>query len=440
MFKRLRNRFLLLNLVTIAVIMLVAFTSIYMITYRNVQRDIDMELRRIGEFHQRLQGGTDNLRPGQAITPASGAIEGTPPATAPGNAGGPGLRNDAPFQPDRAIGFTLRTDSAWNLLDINSPLEMEEALYDEALTRVAERGRVSGQFSLDGSDWAYRVTQYGEQQTIVFLDVSARQTILTNLTYTFGLVALAMLVVLYFASRYFANRAIAPVREAFAKQKQFIADASHELKTPLTIINTNADVLLAGSDDARGGQAKWLGYIKAETERMTRLTNDLLYLTELDESRVRMLHAIFNLSDAVENRMLTMEAVLYEHRIDLQADIEPGLQAHGNAEQIKQVLTILLDNAVKYTPARGAVTLQLRRLQQEAVLTVSNTGQGIAPEHLPRLFDRFYRTDTSRARGQGGYGLGLAIARSIVEQHRGRIYASSVPGVSTTFHLHLPLA
>jgi two-component system sensor histidine kinase CiaH len=274
--------------------------------------------------------------------------------------------------------------------------------------------------------------------SVVYLDVTAQQKIITNLIYTFSLVGLIMLIVIFFTSRFFANRSIAPVKEAFLKQKQFIADASHELKTPLAVINTNADVLLANSEDTIDNQAKWLHRIKSETERMKTLTNDLLYLTEMDDSRASMIYTNFNGSDAIESVILTMEAVVFEKDISLTYEIEPNLNLHGNSEQIKQVVMILLDNAIKYTNAKGAISLTFKKHHHEHLLTVTNTGEGISSEHLARIFDRFYRADTSRSRKQGGYGLGLAIAKSIVEQHKGKIYAKSVPHEVTSFYVQLP--
>lgn len=162
-----------------------------------------------------------------------------------------------------------------------------------------------------------------------------------------------MLVALFFVSRYFANRSIQPVREAFDKQKQFIADASHELKTPLSIINTNADVLLAAGEETIRSQEKWLHYIKSETERMTRLSNDLLYLTEMEDSRDHPLFAKFDLSEAVETIILTMEAVIFEKELILDYDIEPAITVYGNREQIKQVVMILLDSAINIRTPRG---------------------------------------------------------------------------------------
>ncbi|NQX46429.1 GHKL domain-containing protein [Paenibacillus tritici] len=419
MFHKLRTRFLIVNLVTISVIMLIAFATIYIIMYVNVQNDINMALHRIADMQQ---------RPGDSPFPR-GSGEGKVPMDK-----GP----MDPYQPERSVSFTVQTDASGTLLTKESKFTMDDEFYDAALKEALRIDKDTGRFTLDGSRWIFMVKSTSGGKQLVFMDITAQQSILTNLIYTFTAVGLLMLIILYFTSRYFAGRSIAPVREAFDKQKQFIADASHELKTPLTIINTNADVLLANSDDTIRNQAKWLQYIKSETERMTRLTNDLLYLTEMDDSRTAMLHTRFNISEAVENIILTMEAVIFEKNITFSYDLQPELTVHGNSEQLKQVVMILLDNAVKYTNPKGAVHLSLYKHNSDVLLSASNTGEGIAAEHLTRIFDRFYRTDTSRARKQGGYGLGLAIAKSIVDQHKGRIYAKSVVGESTTFYLQLP--
>ncbi len=421
MFKKLRNRFLIVNLTTISVIMLIAFASIYVIMYWNVQNDINMDLHRIADNQQKSPGGAGH----------PGSADGIPPKdNRPMDGGTP--------PPERSISFTVTTDANGTLKDKDSKFTMDDEFYTAALKEALSIGKDIGRFTLDDSRWIFTVKHMGEEKIIVFLDITAQQKILTNLIYTFTAVGLLMLIILYFTSRFFAGRSIAPVREAFDKQKQFIADASHELKTPLTIINTNADVLLSNSGDTIGNQAKWLLYIKSETERMTRLTNDLLYLTEMDDSRTGMIHSRFNMSNAVENIILTMEAVIFEKHISFDYDIEPELTVQGNSEQIKQVVMILLDNAVKYTNPKGAVAITLKKQNNDVLLSVSNTGEGIAAEHLTRIFDRFYRTDTSRARKQGGYGLGLAIAKSIVDQHKGKIYAKSVAGESTTFYVQLP--
>ncbi|WP_339196059.1 HAMP domain-containing sensor histidine kinase [Paenibacillus sp. FSL P4-0176] len=448
MFKKLRNRFLIVNLVSISIMMLVAFATIYTITYQNVQRETNMELYKVSDFYHSPYNSSKIPRgegqgSGTGGSTGSGSSSGSdsfPSDTMGGDNGGPGGDPNSP--PARSVSFMIKTDDQWKITDTHSRFDMEDTFYTEALqkvdqNKVGDSERQTGQFALDGTDWAYVVDPSGDGHMIVFIDVTAQQGILTNLIYTFAIVGLVMLIVIYFLSRYFANRSIAPVREAFEKQKQFIGDASHELKTPLAIINTNADVLLANQEDTIANQAKWLHYIKSETERMTGLTNDLLYLTQMDDSRSTMIHAKFNISDAVESIILPMEAVIFEKNISLDYNIEPNLTVHGNSEQIKQVILILLDNAVKYSGPKGAVNVTLQKQNNDVVLAVSNTGEGIAPEHLDRIFDRFYRTDSSRARKHGGHGLGLAIARSIVDQHKGEVYARSVVGEGATFYVRL---
>jgi two-component system sensor histidine kinase CiaH len=423
MFTKLRNRFLIVNLATISVMMLVAFISIYTITYQDVRKDINMELHKVSESYQKSQGDFDWQR-------SDGASREMTPEDS-------GTMDKGNLPPERSVSFMVQTDDDWNITDTNSKFDMDSEFYKLALQEAVSMNKDSGQFKLDGSHWIFNVQTTNEGTMTVFLDITAQQDILTNLIYTFTVVGSVMLIILFFTSRFFANRSITPVKEAFDKQKQFIADASHELKTPLTIINTNADVLLSNSEDTIHNQSKWLHYIKSETERMTRLTNDLLYLTEMDNSKSRMIFTKFNMSEAVENIILTMEAIIFEKHVSLHYDIEPDLTVQGNNEQMKQVVMILLDNAVKYTNPKGSVTISLKKQQNDVVLSVTNTGEGISSEHLTRIFDRFYRTDASRVRKQGGYGLGLAIAKSIIEQHKGEIYATSVVGQSTTFYVRL---
>ncbi|MFH5186585.1 sensor histidine kinase [Paenibacillus sp. TAB 01] len=416
MFNKLRNRFLLMNMVIFSVIMLGAFTTIYIITYQNVRKDIVMDLQHVSDSYTKPDG-------------AEGKKGGGPPGKKGADLFG------APHV--RSASFSLQTDAQWNIKETNSRFELNSEFYAAVVKKAAAHPEPYSQFTLDGTRWAYSVMQNPTGYFIVYMDVTAQQNILTNLIYTFSAVALAMLGIIYLTSRYFANRSIAPVKEAFDKQKQFIADASHELKTPLAVINTNADVLLANGDETINEQAKWLHHIKSETERMKILTRDLLYLTEMEDSRSQMIQVPFDLSEAVESVILTMEAVIFEKDLALHYDIEPNLVVTGSSEQLKQVTMILLDNAIKYSSPKGTIDLSLKRLHNHIQLSVANTGPGIPPEHLEKIFDRFYRADPSRSRQNGGYGLGLAIARSIVVQHRGKIYAKSVPNETTTFYVQL---
>jgi two-component system, OmpR family, sensor histidine kinase CiaH len=411
LFKQLRNKFLILNLVIISVMMLLSFTAIYLITYNNVQRNIDAELRKISEPNRRPN---ENPKDSKPIFDNSSPPHG------------------------RSVSFALVTDNKGNIIDSISLFDMDQDFYESAKKEALSKNSNTGKFKLDGNHWVFITKPYMSENRIVFLDITYQQSILTNLIYTFLAVAFAMLIVIFFISRFFANRSIEPIKEAFDRQKQFIADASHELKTPLAVINTNVDVLLSNGEHSVSSQSKWLHYIKSEVERMAKLTKNLLYLTQIDYSEINMVYSQLNLSEAVESIILTMEAIIFENNILLNYDIEPNLVVSGNSEQLKQVVMILLDNALKYTNINGRVNLFLKKSYNNVVLSVTNTGNGIPDKYIHKIFDRFYRIDKSRSRDSGGYGLGLAIAKAIVEQHGGKIETHSVLNESTTFNIELP--
>ncbi len=417
MFKKLRNRFLISNLVIISVMLIISFATIYLITYNNVKSGINMELHRMEDSLKH-----NNIGP-------------HPPDF--GN--GKPQRDDLGPMRERTISFMIETDLQWNITDKTSSFNIDDELYESAKKKAISQNNKTGNFNIEDEHWTFSITPIMNGYRLVFLDTTSQYGILKTLIYTFLFVALIMFIIIYFISRFFANKSIQPVQEAFEKQKQFVADASHELKTPLAVINTNVDVLLSNKQDTIDSQSKWLNYIKSESERMAKLTNDLLYLTQMDNSNNKMIYSKFSMSEAVENIILTMEAVIFEHNLSLNYDLEPALFIHGNDEQIRQVVMILLDNAIKYTNKNGTISIALNRQNTDIILSITNTGEGIALEHLKKIFDRFYRTDKSRSRQLGGYGLGLSIAKAIVDQHIGKIYAESTVNEKTTFFVKLPL-
>lgn len=421
MFKKLRNKFLILNLVTISIMMMIAFVSIYLMTYNNVHNDINRELYRILDMSPKMMDGLQKLSPH--------------PNDAP-----PLPVSDTDSAPRRSVSFSLIIDSSGNILDTTSIFDMDEDFYRTAKNTALSKQSTTGTFKSEDTHWTFMIRPYSEHYKIVFLDISAQQGILTNLIYTFLIVALVMLIFIFVISKIFANKAIQPIQDAFDKQKQFIADASHELKTPLAVINTNVDVLLSNGDSTIGSESKWLYYIKNEAERMSKLTNDLLYLAQVDYSEAQMVFSDFNLSEAVLHIILTMEAVIFEHHISLDYTIDPDIILFGSSEQIKQVIMILLDNAAKYTGKHGSIAIALKKRHSAVTLSVTNSGEGIPAEDLSKIFNRFYRVDKARSRAAGGYGLGLSIAKAIVNQHGGEISVTSILNKNTTFALELPLS
>ena len=226
---------------------------------------------------------------------------------------------------------------------------------------------------------------------------------------------------------------VRPAKEAFDKQKQFIADASHELKTPIAVIGANIDVL---EGEIKGN--KWLEYIKAENQRMGELVKDLLYLAKNDAGRNELTFSDFDFSNAVENSVLPFEVLAFESGKTLEFDIQKEITCNGDEKSLKQVFIILVDNALKNSESGGKVTVRAFTEGQKIFYKVHNTGAGIQKEELEKIFLRFYRSDYSRARKTGGYGLGLAIARAIANDHGGTLTADSEVGKWAEFTLMLP--
>ncbi|MBE5736778.1 MAG: hypothetical protein E7348_00050 [Clostridiales bacterium] len=210
-----------------------------------------------------------------------------------------------------------------------------------------------------------------------------------------------------------------PIKETFFKQKQFISNASHELKTPLTIISANAEVL------KQNGENQWIDNISSQTERLNILVNDMLSLAKIDEAKEQLSILNFNLSEVVTNEALAFDALAFEKGKTLNLFIQPNLQYKGDIKSVKNIVNILLDNAVKHANTGGEITLQLKKESSKITLTVFNTGSNIPNADSQKIFERFYRSDQSRSRESGGSGLGLSIAKGIADNNKWKITASS---------------
>ncbi|MCM1179440.1 MAG: HAMP domain-containing histidine kinase [Clostridium sp.] len=249
------------------------------------------------------------------------------------------------------------------------------------------------------------------------------------------ILGIAGLIVFAILSYLISGLMVRPVEEAFEKQKQFISDVSHELKTPIAVILSNSELL-----EDQIGHSQWLTYIKNECDCMRNLVESLLTLTKLEQTPYTDTEKHeFSLSDAMLERILPLESIAFEKQIDMNYDIEPDVTFFGVKEQLQQVLTILIDNAQNHTDAHGHISITLQKTAHHVRFQVSNTGEPISEEEQLRLFERFYRVDKARNRAQGHYGLGLAIAKTIVENHRGRISVHCEDGV-TTFTVSLPVS
>ncbi|WP_298481968.1 ATP-binding protein [uncultured Ruminococcus sp.] len=255
---------------------------------------------------------------------------------------------------------------------------------------------------------------------VVFSDRSADQLLLKKLLSVSILVFILMECVVFFLTMILTKRAMRPMQETFERQREFISDAGHELKTPLTIISANAEIL---QDEI--GPNKWLSYIQSQTERMRTLVSDMMNLTKLEMGDPRKEFAAFSLSAAISSAALPFESQAFEQEKKLVMDIQEDLQYTGNMEQIVQLAAIFIDNAIKYSDEHGEIRVTLQQVRDKKILKIFNTGKGVTEAEKEKIFERFYRSDSSRARQTGGYGLGLSIAKSIADTHRIKIQVES---------------
>lgn len=219
---------------------------------------------------------------------------------------------------------------------------------------------------------------------------------------------------------------IKPVIETFNKQKQFIADASHELKTPIAVIMANSEAL-----EKEPNEKKWLNNIKSESERMNELITNLLDLAKLENGKNKEIYNVEDLSKIAEMSVLTFESLMFENKIKFEYNIQKDLKLKCNSVQIKQLIAILLDNAIKHSEENGEIKVFLEKQKNDIILSVSNKGKEIPKEIRDKIFERFYRADESRNRESNRYGLGLAIAKNIVVNHNGKISVDCVGGYTT---------
>ena len=303
----------------------------------------------------------------------------------------------------------------------------DEAMLTEIVTQAAASRTEIG--TVEGYDLRYCRIQRHNELTLVFVDISGEKAAMQNLKLTCAAIGAVSMALFWGVSILLARWAVGPVARAWEEQRQFVADASHELKTPLTVILTNAELLEADPDP------RYARSILTMAGRMRSLVESLLELARVDGGAVRASFAPVDLSALVEEELLPFEPLYFERGLTLQSRIEPGLQLSGSDRHLRQLLSILLDNALVHSPEGSAVRAVLERQGQSALLTVTNPGD-LSDEDCQKIFRRFYRVDA--ARSGGGYGLGLPIAQGIVRDHGGKIHAESQDGL-VVLSVQLPI-
>ena len=303
---------------------------------------------------------------------------------------------------------------------------------EKILERIVEQSAQSEEQSgiLEEFHLRYYKSRHLKGGKIVFADMSQERATMVGLVNSCMLIGSVCFCLFLIFSIVLARRLVRPVEQAWQQQRQFVADASHELKTPLTVIMTNAELL---QDDVypETERRKFSENILTMSRQMRSLVEGLLELARVDNGTDRMNYAPLDMSELVCDSLLPFEPLFFEKVLQLSMDVEPGITLTGSAPQLGQVLEVLLDNALKYSEP-GEVTVRLKRHGGHCLLSVANPGIPLSREEREIIFKRFYRGDKARSR-DGSFGLGLSIAQRIVEEHRGKIWAESDSGINTFF-------
>lgn len=427
-----KKSFVIFNLLLIGAVLFVMNTAIMVYSYRTGVEELKTVMQqRIEPFNtirnilrRQPQGGTP---PEDAAPPE----DGTPPEDANPrgrSAGTKARRSDRYLRTVSVFFYNIDEDSV-------SVISKDELKSDDALLETARKIYAAREdFGTLGAENLYYYKQ--STPTELKIAVASRNFIRLSMLELFAVLAaifvLSMLV-FYFISRRLADRAAKPLEDAMAREKQFITDASHDLKTPLTVILSNMDILGRGQS---GGEARWIDATKRAAEGMRRLIEQMLVLAE-SEAKTEIKPERVDISDIAEQNALVMETVAYEKNIGYRTDIEPGLSIMGNADYTRRIVASLIDNAIKYEGSGGSIRISLKRGKKSVRFSVANRLGVISREDISHIFERFYRADKSR-HTDGGHGLGLAIVKNLTELMGGRIGVTSTSEDGTCFTVEFP--
>lgn len=393
MINRLRRQFIMIAMLSVTLVVLLTAVSINVFNYLSTDKSLSGTLQMIEENQgmiPQFPGGKPGKPPRGQFTPE------TPYST-------------------RYFVLYYSADGTLDRADMRHIAAVTEEDADRFLSVALSRGEGMGY----KGDYKYYVTRAGENRYLaIFLDCQKELHSIRTFALISLLVAAICVALVYILIWLFSKKAIEPTVKSVEKQKRFITDASHELKTPLTVIATSLKVL-----EMEVGRQKWIDKAQAQTEHMTRLVNDLVTLARLDEEKPPLRFVRFDISGVVAETAESFRDFADAKGHPLEIDVALGLSCRGDEYAIRQLVSVLLDNAVKYADNGGSIRFRLEAAPKGAVLRVSNPCAGLDTTELDKLFDRFYRPDRSRSKQTGGFGVGLSIAQSIVEAHHGSIRA-----------------
>lgn len=441
MIKKLKKKFIALSMISLTLLLAFIVAGMNIINYNKVVSDADV---RLDVLEQNLVGKQSDFGRGVYGEGKMDGIAGMPGKG--GNEGkhrnggrlfGKGGRDGHSLTQDEAEEsrfFSVVTDSDGNVTQVDTSRisAVDDIQAKEYAEKVLEMGSEQGFVD----EFRYSVEETESGSTITFLDCRRVLGSFRDFLMASMLMSIVGLLVVFAVISYFAGRIVRPVAESYEKQKRFITDAGHEIKTPLAIIKANLDVIKMDPDST--GES--LGEIENQVNRLTGLTNDLVYLSRMEEKEAVTVITELPLSDVVSETAASFRALAESSGKRIEAEIEPMIFVRGNVGDMEKLVSILLENAVKYSIAGDTIKLGLRRSGRNCVLQVANrTEIPVSKENIEHIFDRFYRVDESRNSGTGGNGIGLSMAEAIVTSSGGRIAAEA--GKENTFIItvNLPL-
>lgn len=348
-----------------------------------------------------------------------------PPANSRDGIKDPAHGGMSPEIPYESRYFTVTVSESGEIVktDLSKILSVDDSSVDDYAEKALSSSRSRGFIK----QFRFAKRTSGKETEIIFLDCGRKLDAFKAFLWVSVSVGLGGCVIMFAVFVLISGKIVKPIAESYEKQKQFVSDAGHEMKTPLTIINANLDLL--ESDGQSGEQAEELEDIRSQTKRMTELTNNLVYLSKMEESEHKPTMAEMPLSEVVSETVNSFTPLIKGKNLDFSTNITPDITLYGSPDAIRRLTSVLLENAVKYSPANRKLTVNLTANKKSAVLSVFNeTENEIKKEDLPHVFDRFYRTDASRNSATGGHGIGLSIAKAITEIHGGGIKAETISG------------
>ena len=437
MIRKLQNKFIVISMLSMLLVLTVIIGSINIINYRQLIEDADHILHILSE--------NDGEFPKDRPRPDSREPQGD--NSSPDFKDG--LVDNASPDPREPQGNNSSTPKKPKLhsMDMSPEMPFETRYFSVVLT---ENGNVSSTnvqkvAAIDNEDAnAYALRAWKRQQTsgflssyrylmehtpegtrIIFVDCTRNLSTFRAFLFTSILVSILGLLSVFVLVLFFSRLVMKPVAESYEKQRQFITDAGHEIKTPLAIIEANRELL-----EMEYGENEWNNSIQRQTARLADLTDGLIYLSRMEEAEKHLQHMDFSISALAEETAQSFQTLADLQDRHFSVEIEPLLSYCGDESSIHRLFSILIDNAIKYSPPQGTVKVTLNKRGKNIQFMVYNTVAHLSAESLPFLFDRFYRADSSRNSETGGYGIGLSIARAITDAHKGKISAKSTDGQS----------